>query len=136
MHAQKRQTNQPEKKETDHSRCINALRDWDPVLERQEARPDSANHNSYRVRAVHVLDGEPEDGEDGTRYNGDVGAPETPGSACDDWEGDVVDYADCAVQSDDEGDYEEGEGDYTEGFAPCETCRSYVSMETTAGGEL
>jgi hypothetical protein len=128
MHAQKRQTNQPKKKETDHSRCINALRDRYAVLQRQEARPDSSNHDSYRIRTVHILNGEPEDGENGTRHDGDVGAPETPGSACDDWEGDVVDYADGTVQSDDEGDYEEGEGDYAEGFAPCETCCRCVSI--------
>jgi hypothetical protein len=33
----------------------------------------------------------------------------------------MMEDTDCAVESNDEGDDEEGEGDYAEGFAPCET---------------
>ena len=32
----------------------------------------------------------------------------------------MVDHADCAVECDYEGDYEEGQGDYGDGFAPGE----------------
>ena len=67
------------------------------------------------------MHGEPEYGEYGARYDGDVGAPETPRGAGEDGEGCVVDYADCAVEGDDEAYCEEGEGDDGEAFAPCET---------------
>ena len=67
------------------------------------------------------MDGEPEDGEDGSRDDGNVGAPEAPGGAGDDGEGHVVEDTDCTIKSDDEGDDEEGEGDNAEGFAPCQT---------------
>jgi hypothetical protein len=92
----------------------------DRVFHGQEGRPDGADHNAHGVRAVHVLHCEPENGEDGAAYNGDVGAPEAPGGAGEDGEGRVVDYADCAVERDDEADCEEGDGDDAEAFAPCE----------------
>lgn len=90
-------------------------------MQGEKRRPDSADHHANGVCAVHILYGEPEDREDGTRYNGDVGAPESPGGAGNDWEGNMMEDTDCAVKCDDEGDDEEGESDYAEGFAPCKT---------------
>jgi hypothetical protein len=97
MHSQKWHTRNPKDKETNHRRRINALTLRNLILESQEGGPDSANHDTNGIRAVHVLDGEPEDGEDGARDDGDVGAPEPPGSARDYGEGYVVQNADCAV---------------------------------------
>jgi len=97
MHNQERHTAKPEDEETDHGRCIDALALGNTVLEGEERGPDGTDHDAHGIRAVHVLNGEPEDGEDGARYDGDVGAPETPGGARDDGEGDVVEDADCAV---------------------------------------
>ena len=97
MHTQKRHTNQPKQKETNHRRRIDALRFRNPVLESEERGPDSANHDANGIRAIHVLDSEPEDGEDGARDYGNVGAPETPAGPCDNGERDVVQDADCAV---------------------------------------
>lgn len=78
MHAQKRQRKQPKDEKADHRIRLNALRFGDSIVERQKRRPDGANHALDRVGAVHVLDGKPEDGEHGARYDGNVGAPEAP----------------------------------------------------------
>jgi hypothetical protein len=133
MHAQKRHRGSPEQKETNHRRRIDALRFRYPVLQREERGPDRANHDAHGVRAVHVLNREPEYCQDGARYDGYVGAPETPGCACDDGEWGVVEDTDCAVEGDDEGDYEEGERDYAEGFAPCEAY-THVNIEVIQFG--
>lgn len=76
-------------------------------MQREKRRPNGSNHHSHGIRAVHVLDRVPEYREDSTRYDGDVGAPEAPGGAREYGEGHVVDYADCAVGGDYEGDYKE-----------------------------
>jgi hypothetical protein len=47
----------------------------------------------------------------------------------------MVEDADCAVESDDEGDDEEGEGDYAERFAPGETLWVLVEGQDRISGE-
>lgn len=81
MHTQKRQRNEPKQKKTNHSIRLDTLALGDAIAQRQKRRPDGSNHALDRVGAVHVLNREPEDGEDGARYDGDVGPPETPGGA-------------------------------------------------------
>jgi hypothetical protein len=120
VHAQKRHTRDPEDEEANQRIGLDALVLGNRVLERKETRPNSRNHNAHCVRAVHVLHRKPEYREDCSAYDCDVGAPEAPGGTREDGEGRVVDYADCAVEGDDEGDEEEGEGDNAEGFAPCQ----------------
>ena len=60
------------------------------VWEGQERRPNCAEHDADRVGTVHSLDGEPENGQDGARDDGNVGAPETPGGARKHREGSMV----------------------------------------------
>jgi hypothetical protein len=120
MHAQKWYARNPKDEKRDQSIRLDALTFIDSIVQGEKRRPDGTNHDSRCVCAVHVLDGEPENGEDGARYDGDVGAPETPGCASKHGKGHMVDHADGAVQSDDEGYHEEGKGDYAEGFAPCQ----------------
>jgi hypothetical protein len=120
MHAQERHAGTP-KQEKRHQRIrLDALALRNRVAQSQERRPYGANHDARGICAVHVLNRVPKDGENGARYNGDVGAPETPGCTGEDGEGNMVDYTDCAVERDNKGDHEEGEGDDAEGFAPCE----------------
>lgn len=123
MHAKKRDLEQPENEKGNHGIGLDALALGDGVLQRQETRPDGGNHALDRVGAVHVLDREPEDGEDRARDDGHVGAPEAPRCAREHGEGRVVYDADGAVERDDKRDYEEGQGDYGDGFAPGETWR-------------
>lgn len=78
MHDQKGQTSEPEDEEANHGGSIDALTLWNAVLEGEERRPNGANHDADRISPVHVLDGEPEDGENGAGDDGQVGAPEAP----------------------------------------------------------
>src|SRR4051812_11156632 len=98
MHIQKRDLNEPKYEEGDHGVSSDALRFRDVIWESQEGGPDGAEHDADRVGAVHGLDGEPEDGEDGAGDDGYVGTPEAPGGTGEDGEGGVVDYACGPVQ--------------------------------------
>lgn len=120
MHAQKWQTDQPEDEKADHGIRLDTLTLRNRVLEGQERRPNRTNHDLDAVRPVHVLDREPENAENRTRNDGQVRSPETPGCACKNWEGDVVNHANGTVQGDYEGDDEEGEGYDAERLAPCQ----------------
>jgi hypothetical protein len=66
MHDQKRHTAQPEDEEANHGRSIDALTLWNAVVQRKKRRPDGTYHDAHGIRAVHVLDGKPENGKDGT----------------------------------------------------------------------
>ncbi|KAJ8105477.1 hypothetical protein OPT61_g10154 [Boeremia exigua] len=120
MHTQKRQREEPEQKKADHGISLDALTLRNAIAQRQKRGPDSAQHALDRIRAVHVLNRKPEDGQDGARHYRYVRAPETPRGARQHGERRVVDDADGAVERDHEGDDEEGEGHDAEGFAPCE----------------
>lgn len=72
MHTQKRQLNQPKQEEANHRIRLNALRLGNAIVQRQKGGPNSHDHGFDGIRAIHVLDCEPEDGEDRARYDGDV----------------------------------------------------------------
>lgn len=133
VHEQKRHASEPEQEEADHGGRVDALAGWNGVLEGEKRGPDGANHDADRVCAVHVLDGEPEDGENGARDNGQVRAPEAPRGACDDGKRDMVEDTNGAVERNDKRDDEEGEGDDAERFAPSQTWSGGVWLETTTG---
>lgn len=78
MHIQKWDLRQPKQEERDHSVRCDALTFRNTVLQSQKGRPDGSEHDSDGIGAVHSLDGEPEDCEDGARDDCDVRAPETP----------------------------------------------------------
>ena len=78
MHEEEGDLREPEEEEGDHGVCGYPLIRGDVVGERQEGGPDGAEHDTDCIRAVHGLDGEPEDGEDAAAYDGDIGAPESP----------------------------------------------------------
>lgn len=118
MHDQERQAAEPEDKEADHGSCVDALALWDIVFEGQKRGPDGADHDTDGICAVHVLDGEPEDGENGAGNDGEIGAPEPPGGTGNDGKGDMVEDANCAVECDNKGYGEEGEGDDAQRFTP------------------
>lgn len=130
VHDQKGQAAEPEEKETDHGGRVDALALWNVVLHGQERGPDGANHDTDGICAIHVLDGEPEDGENGARDDGDVRTPEAPRGAGNDGERDMVQNANGTVKGNDKGYDEEGEGNNAERFAPGQ---AYSSGQTGAG---
>jgi hypothetical protein len=136
MHAQKWHTGTPKQEKRDQCIRLNALALRNRVVQGQERRPYRTNHDARGICAIHVLDGVPENGKNGARDDGNVGAPETPGCAGEDRKGDVVDYADCTVECDDKRYHEEGEGDDTEGFAPCQALVLLVLWLRKWGGEM
>ena len=107
MQEEEGELREPEEDERDHRVGLDALVLRDRVPQRQETRPDGAQHDANGVRAVHRLDREPEDGQDAARDDGHVGAPEAPGGAGQDGEGHVIEDAGGAVEGDDEGDGQE-----------------------------
>jgi hypothetical protein len=65
VHTQKRHTGTP-KQEKRHQRiCLDALALRNRVVQSQERWPNRANHDAHGICAVHVLNGEPENGENG-----------------------------------------------------------------------
>lgn len=90
MHIQEWKLYQPEEEEADHSIRLDALRFWNMVWKREKRGPDSAEHNAHGIRTVHGLDCEPKDGENGAGYDGDVRAPEAPGSSRQYWKWCVI----------------------------------------------
>ena len=72
MHVKEGDLNEPEEDERDHGVGCNALIDWDVVWQGEETRPDGTQHDAYGIGSVHGLDGEPENGQDGTGDDGNV----------------------------------------------------------------
>ncbi len=78
MHVQEWYLSKPEDDEGDQGIACNALTGRDMIRQGEETRPDGADHDTHGIGTIHGLNGEPEDGQNGTRDDGDVGAPEAP----------------------------------------------------------
>ena len=63
----------------------------------EKRRPDGTEHNTNSIGAIHSLNGKPKDGENRTRDDRNVGAPEAPRGAGKDRKRSMVNDADGAV---------------------------------------
>jgi hypothetical protein len=106
-HVEEGKMSQPEEEERDHRIGSNSLTLRDVVLQGQEGWPDGTEHDPDRIGSVHHLNCKPEDGQNDSGDDGNIGAPETPGSSSEHGEWRMVDDPGRAIESDNEADDEE-----------------------------
>lgn len=88
---------QPVEEVRDHSLGRDTCGVGKSIRDRGVAGPDGREHTGDTLASVDALHAEPEEREDSSRYDAEVGQPVAVGGADGDGEGDVEVYADCTV---------------------------------------